>query len=223
MHENPSVPSSLVLAHRGMWSRDCLPNSIESLQRAVEGHFGLETDIRDHHAQLVISHDPPRGLEAEVVDLAPLLARARGLVALNVKADGLGPELARIHRHLQGVEFFLFDMSIPQARALGGMGLPIAARVSEYEQISNLQFGPYSEATYLWIDCFESDWFLHSEALSKVLSRLTAILVSPEIHGRDHGPAWAWILEKRAEGNRIGLCTDLPLEFMTWQNSVMSE
>jgi hypothetical protein len=211
------IPASDVLAHRGIWYRVSDQNSPRALRAALEQGFGLETDVRDHLGELVISHDMPDDPDLTLADVLSWVLGVPGLIALNIKADGLGQALKNRLEPLAHPEIFAFDMSLPQARTFSNLDLPIAARVSEFESIQNLKRGPYASSAYLWIDCFDSDWFLNDETLVEALIGRTGILVSPEIHGRDFMDGWFWIRDLRSQGYRVGLCTDYPLEFMAWQ------
>jgi hypothetical protein len=142
-------------------------------------------------------------------------------LALNIKADGLASEISRQAPPDQVAPYFAFDMSVPQARVLAQSGIPIAARISEFESVEQSRTGPYASARYVWLDCFESDWFLNHKEIETALRERTSILVSPEIHGRDPEAAWSWVGTMRLMGHRVGLCTDLPLEFLAWQTTYL--
>jgi hypothetical protein len=211
------VPRGEILAHRGMWTEEVAPNSERAIAEALSRGFGLETDIRDHQGELVISHDPPLGEELRLTSLIHSPRARPSLLALNVKADGLASEISRLVPYDRNTEHFVFDMSFPQARVLAQTGIPMAARISEFESVEQSRAGPYASARYVWIDCFESDWFLTQNEISTALLERTSVLVSPEIHGRDPEAAWNWVCDMRLMGHRVGLCTDLPLEFLAWQ------
>lgn len=211
------VPASDVLAHRGIWREASEQNSVKALRSAWEQGFGVETDIRDLSGSLVVSHDLPGGSRLFLDDVLAWSVGRPGVLALNIKADGLGPKIKLALERFAGTEAFAFDMSVPQARALVSSGIPIAARVSDFESTACLMKGPYAAAEYLWIDCFDSDWFLNDYTLVEALAGRTGILVSPEVHGRNFQDAWSWIRALRTHGYRVGLCTDHPLEFMAWQ------
>lgn len=213
------VPTADVLAHRGLWAAPEEQNTQKALRDALAHGFGLETDVRDDRGRLVVSHDFPEGGEQELVHLLDWCQSCDGLLALNAKADGLHATVQTLVETLPPREFFLFDMSIPQARQMARCSLPFAARISEFESVEGLRSGPYAEARYLWIDCFDSDWFLCDRGVEKALATRATILVSPEVHGRDPEAAWSWVALMRSLGHRVGLCTDLPLEFMSWQAS----
>ena len=52
-----------IIAHRGLWQDTKNPNdksaqnTLKAFERAFEGGFGVETDLRDFAGQIVISHD----------------------------------------------------------------------------------------------------------------------------------------------------------------------
>ena len=48
-----------ILAHRGVWGSKEEQNSRSAIKHALAGGFGIETDIRDHDGQVVLSHDVP--------------------------------------------------------------------------------------------------------------------------------------------------------------------
>ena len=214
------VPRRYILAHRGLWGVAGEPNSPAAIHAALDGGFGIETDVRDHSGVIVVSHDPPL---AETTPLSGLLAwttKHSPVVALNVKADGLAGGILEATSTVAAPEFFVFDMSLPQARAMNAHGLPTAARVSEFEPVECLRAGPYSQCSYLWLDCFDSDWFIGADHLPNELRARKTFVVSPEVHGRDPEAVWIWLLRMRSLGHTVGLCTDLPLEFDAWQNSL---
>jgi len=86
----------IILAHRGLWQSPAEKNSRAALRRALEDGFGVETDIRDRAGQLVISHDPPQAEVPTVAEFFEAYAEmgAPGILALNIKADGLQQLLA---------------------------------------------------------------------------------------------------------------------------------
>jgi glycerophosphoryl diester phosphodiesterase len=50
-----------IISHRGFWRDKEEMNTRTSFLRAIENNFGIETDVRDHSGELVISHDMPIG------------------------------------------------------------------------------------------------------------------------------------------------------------------
>ena len=202
-----------MLAHRGLWSQNCPPNSPEALARAAEAGFGVETDLRDAEGTIVISHDPPRHDMPDADMVLGQVARASTApitFALNVKADGLVPMLDRILDALRPHEGFFFDMSVPQLLAYNEHHLPVAVRVSEYEEFRPALFQDLNIRPRIWLDAFHSDWWLDDPALADMTDMCQVVVVSSEIHGRDPRRVWKWFLESFQRGDDVYLCTDVP-------------
>jgi len=207
------ITNKQVLAHRGVWTdlagQPILPNnSIDAIIRAKDLGFGLETDLRDQFGNLVISHDVPI-VEAPVVNM-DLLRGFMGPLALNVKSDGLIKLINDQVSMDEALEIFFFDMSVPEERQYAKASLPFASRVSEYES------GVAEGASWIWLDAFESDWYLASE--SKVADLLAMkkkiAVVSPELHGRDMLDCWKLLARLMREHTNLHLCTDFPELFI---------
>jgi len=198
-----------LLAHRGLWEEGLPKNSLAALAAALEQGLGVETDVRDLDGRLVISHDPPTHDTA--LDLDALLAqRARcphaGLLALNIKADGLQPKLqAALAAHQLTGQCFVFDMSVPDLLHWRRLGLPWAVRLSEFEDGGPL----LAEARHVWLDAFErDDWYPDTLVAQLLAQGKTVALVSPELHRRPHAAAWQrWRRLDHGSG-RLWLCTD---------------
>jgi len=197
-----------LLAHRGLWDAPAQKNSLAALSRAIDRGLGIETDIRDLDGELVISHDMPTQREHGSLD-AFLAHCARtpqaGLLALNIKSDGLQAALeSKLAEH--GVaNYFVFDMSLPDTLGWRRRGLPFAVRLSEYESGGPL----LDEARFVWLDAFERDDWYPLELLTSLLERgKTVAVVSPELHRR--APEAAWRRLRGLSGQkRLHLCTDL--------------
>lgn len=201
-----------VLAHRGWWLDQAAKNAFASFERALAAGHGIETDIRDHHGVLVISHDMPDARSPTLDVFLDLYARypTRPTLALNIKADGLAAELEKQLRTRDVTNYFVFDMSVPDTLSYLARGLPVFARRSEYETGSLLD----GEAAGLWLDSF-TEPFVPAVTLAAALDGGHAVaLVSPELHGKPHHEAWhAWrdTLRERASPLPVCMiCTDLP-------------
>jgi len=199
-----------ILSHRGYWNHERGKNSVEAFRTSFQLGFGTETDFRDMGEQLVISHDPATtsSLPAErffqlFADVDPSLP-----LAINIKSDGLQAYLIKL-LEAYGIEnYFLFDMSIPDAMVSIRAGLRVFTRQSEFE--SDPCF--YEDAAGVWIDSFIDESWIHSEILLEHLQGGKMLsIVSPELHGRDHTPFWETLRQIFPEGNdQVMLCTDLP-------------
>lgn len=200
-----------LLAHRGLWHQSSERNSFDSLQRALVAGFGLETDVRDIHGSLVISHDPPSEPVPLFVDLLDFYDARRVItpLAINVKADGLRFALKALLQSRAVGNYFCFDMSTPEMLAYRRDGLTFFTRESEYETQPVL----YADATGVWLDMFTRDWVTPDVITRHIHAGKKVALVSPELHGRPHQAFWNSL---RSSGlccdPSVMLCTDYPQE-----------
>jgi hypothetical protein len=168
----------------------------------------VETDIRDLDGALVISHDP--ATRAGHVSLDAFLSHVArtpqaGLLALNIKADGLQEALKHKLASHGVAQHFVFDMSLPDTLGWRRHGMPFAVRLSEYEDGGPL----LADAAFVWLDAFERDDWYSADFLRALLDDgKTVAVVSPELHRRPHAAAWQR-LKPIAGHARLHLCTDL--------------
>lgn len=217
-----------IIAHRGFWcdstlqiAQNLTPNSLKSFECAFQNGFGIESDLRDYNAQLVISHDMPSANAIKAEQLFSLYQRCMSEssanpinlppLALNIKADGLQNLLKNLLEKYQIQNYFCFDMSVPDMRHYAHFGLTFFTRQSEIEQNPAL----YDEACGVWCDEFYSHWISESTILAHLESGKKVAIVSPELHKRDYKSAWQdykQIIESNALSgdSRIFLCTDFP-------------
>jgi glycerophosphoryl diester phosphodiesterase len=200
----------IILSHRGYWNQSRPKNSLCAFETSFDLGFGTETDFRDCGGELVISHDPALegALLADEFFLA-LSARDKTLpIAINIKADGLQSLLKQSLEKHQLENYFLFDMSIPDAMVSLRHGLRIFTRHSDVETEPHL----YHEAAGIWMDAFRDDRWLTPEAIARHLDAGKKVcLVSPELHGRPHLPFWERLHSSGIhEHPRLMLCSDIP-------------
>ncbi|TXN75964.1 phosphodiesterase [Methylobacterium sp. WL18] len=191
-----------ILSHRGWWLQPAEKNSVPAFQRSIEGGYGTETDIRDLFGQLVVSHDPPMRDALPWEHLLDLFTGTRLPLAVNVKADGLGPALADSMRQ-RDIPWFAFDMSGPEAFRYATAGVPFYTRHSDIEPDPIL----YREASGVWLDGMRSDWFEAPVIERHLMAGKAVCVVSPELHGRDPRFVWDWLA---AVPGDVTLCTDYP-------------
>jgi hypothetical protein len=203
-----------ILAHRGLWTDPGEKNGPAALRAALDMGFGVETDLRDRGGMLVISHDPPG--PGEVQAAAAFLAEAArpgrdGLLALNIKADGLQGMVADA-LETAGIghdRVVVFDMSVPDGRGYLAAGLPVLSRLSELEPHRTW---PERDAG-VWLDDFGGLPDQAGLALSLLERGNRVVVVSPELHGRAHIPLWRALRDGGAHRQAgFGLCTDHPLD-----------
>lgn len=199
-----------ILSHRGYWKTLEEKNTPAAFERSFSLGFGTETDFRDCNAQLVIAHDipSPGALLAEVC-FESLSRHNRHLpLAVNIKADGLQKLLKdSLDRH--GItNYFLFDMSVPDAVSSIKAGLRVFTRQSDVEPVPAF----YSQAAGVWMDAFADDTWLTPSAIAAHLdSGKHVCLVSPELHNRPHLAFWERLLESPlVKDDRLLLCSDIP-------------
>jgi hypothetical protein len=208
----------IILAHRGLWRVESEKNSLAALRDALAQGFGVETDLRDRDGRVVISHDPPTGGEPGFDELLALYSEVRsgGILALNVKADGLQEQikssLARFR--IEPTQYFLFDMAPPDALGYLRLEMPCFTRQSEIEPSPAF----INRAAGIWLDCFFEDWINRQAILAHCDAGRRVALVSPELHRRDKSAAWAcWreidqVLRRQGRDGLMMLCTDHPVE-----------
>ncbi len=201
-----------ILSHRGYWKTDEEKNAPVAFQRSFEAGFGTETDIRDRNGELVISHDPPTSDALSLGAFLELYKRfGDGLpLALNIKADGLQGLLQNALARHDVSNYFVFDMSVPDALPYLRAGMNVFTRQSEYESSPSF----YETATGVWIDGFHGDWLTEMGFSPHVWAGKRVCLVSPDLHKRPYEAFWRQVktwCEVPREAD-VMLCTDFPEE-----------
>jgi hypothetical protein len=198
-----------ILAHRGHWVAASEKNSFAAFARAWSAGHGIETDLRDRDGEVVVSHDPPL---ADAISFGAFLEAhaaqgAETVLALNVKADGLQPAIARALARHRVRNFFLFDMSLPDTLHYLRAGMPVSVRLSEYESENAL----LARASGVWLDAFESEWWTPELVRGLCARGKSVAVVSPELHGRPHDALWERLKSlEPAVREKLMLCTDFP-------------
>jgi glycerophosphoryl diester phosphodiesterase len=199
-----------ILSHRGFWLSPAEKNTPEAFARSFVSGFGTETDLRDLDGTLVIAHDPPRqgALMAEAVLKQHRAVDPSLPLALNIKADGLQRMVADLLERLGVPDAFVFDMSVPDMLGWFTAGVPVFTRMSDVEPEPLMA----DRAAGVWLDAFHSDWW-DAGTVDRLLDQgLGVCVVSPDLHRRDHRPAWdkLAVVVERASSDRLMLCTDFP-------------
>lgn len=197
-----------ILSHRGFWHAPSEKNHLSAFKRTVAHGFGTETDVRDQAGLLFISHDPISGDAMPLNDLIDIFASASARplsLAINIKADGLAVPLAAAFGD-RDVDWFAFDMSVPDMLHHIRIGNPVFGRMSEYEPLAaELK----SDLRGIWLDSFRSDWFGKDLVQRLLDDGLEVCVVSPELHGRSFERQWE-MLARLIEYDSLMLCTDHP-------------
>ena len=202
-----------LLAHRGCWDDRIAKNSKDSFKKAFEYGFGIETDIREGiQNDLIVSHDPNFYVSGKSeISVDWLLEEAKqynekSCLALNIKCDGILPLLFEKITRCGIVNYFVFDMSVPDL--VSSLRYPINRfyRLSKYE--------PFSDAIFtlcdgVWVDTYD-DSFPSKRDMTDILSTNKKVaIVSPELHSRPHAEFWKNLLSLEI-GAKCYLCTDFP-------------
>jgi len=199
------------LSHRGIWRAVEQKNTKNAFLTSFEFGFGVETDIRDCKGELVISHDPPTGVEQTLESFLDLLSGQVLPLALNIKSDGLFKRLAiEFQTRVELSEAFVFDMSVPDMIQYAKHGIPFCTRLSEYEREPAL----LDKAGGIWLDSFISEWFEFELIRKYIKMGFIIAIVSPELHNRNHINFWEKLrLESDLlSSDKVWLCTDFPIE-----------
>lgn len=202
-----------ILSHRGYWKSPEEKNLIPAFERSFSLGFGTETDIRDLAGSLVVSHDMPKEGTLTARELFEIHQRSNRSVclALNIKADGLQFPLSALIEEFAIEDYFLFDMSIPDALVCLRHGLKCFTRQSEYEPDPAF----YPQAEGVWVDGFHGEWWDEKTIQSHLDAGKRVCLVSPELHKRSHLACWERLANWSESANpALMLCTDLPEEAM---------
>lgn len=198
-----------IIAHRGFWRKKTEQNTLPSFKRAFEHGFGLETDVRDAHGQLVIAHDPvtTRAMPAEKLFKIFKQASAQQILAINIKANGLQDRLAHHLKSHHIKHYFIFDPAIPDALDY------IKKKIKFFTRQSDLELTPHllPQAQGIWLDSFHSNWFGRNLIEKHLRAGKKVCIVSPELHHRAYNQVWQMLrtIDAKHDG-RLSLCTDLP-------------
>ena len=199
-----------ILSHRGYWKSEKEKNNRAAFERSFDMGFGIETDLRDHSGTIVISHDMPVGNEIKFQELLDLASefncqRKSLTLALNIKADGLQRKIACMMAQHKTIEYFVFDMSIPDMRLYVENGLPTYTRISDIEKHPAL----FDESKGIWLDNFSKETWFSEGDIAGLLSKKKVCIVSSELHNNDPMALWEMLVPICCDDN-LSLCTDNP-------------
>ena len=205
----------IILSHRGYWKTAEEKNTERAFHRSFSLGFGTETDIRDYQGDLVISHDIPQGGEISFERFLQIYAEYdRTLpLALNVKADGLQVRMKELLEAYGVTNYFVFDMSVPDALVYLRHQVRAFTRESEYEQVPSF----YEEAAGVWMDEFRGHWITAAQVQAHLDQGKQVCIVSPDLHKREHLAVWQHYREELPSGREdLMLCTDYPEEALAY-------
>ena len=198
-----------VLAHRGLWVTPGKRNTIVALERALAFGYGVELDLRDLAGELVGGARTSRARGPAVRGVRARVRRLRpgGAGGPQRELARLAPLLATALESCTLRNYFVFDWAVPDARSYVDRGLRLFTRLSEHEPAPAF----YAAAAGVWLDTFSED-VTDERPIAEHLERGKQVaLVSPELHGREHQPAWARYARMTVvRSHELLLCTDHP-------------
>jgi glycerophosphoryl diester phosphodiesterase len=204
------------IAHRGYWNVSKEKNTLSSFKKALENGYGIETDFRDRNGKLVISHDMSTSKSIPVEQFIELINEYKNTspIAINIKADGLHKLIKKMIEKIAPLNYFVFDMSVPDNIGYLEEGLIFYTRKSEYEKIPAL----LKESDGVWLDAFKSKWF-NEKSINTIIKNKKIAIVSPELHNRPHLETWEFIKKNNYHKNTsVSLCTDYPKQAQEYFN-----
>lgn len=202
-----------ILSHRGYWKNKQEKNSITAFNRSFLNSYGLETDLRDMGGGIVISHDMADENCLKLEDFFKLYKKYNTNLplALNIKADGLQNLLKKLIEKYEITNYFIFDMSVPDALLYIDLNFNVFTRQSEYEKEPSF----YDKARGVWMDEFYSHWIDKNIIKKHIDNGKLVCIVSPELHKRDYKKEWQEYKQIEKElhiQDQLMICTDYPDE-----------
>lgn len=208
----------VILSHRGYWERDEEKNMLIAFKRSFRLGFGTELDVRDYCGGLVVSHDIPDSNSIEFSRFLEIYCayNKQLFLAINIKADGLQELLFDLLSEYQIKNYFVFDMSVPDALGYLNLGMKVFTRESEFE--TELSF--YEQADGVWMDEFRTPWITPKRIQYHLDNGKKICIVSPELHQMDHLARWKDYKEvsRNLDKGELMLCTDFPEEARRYFN-----
>ncbi|WP_421856336.1 hypothetical protein [Marinomonas sp.] len=198
----------IVLSHRGYWQNNTEKNNACAFLRSFSLGFGTETDIRDYKGELVVSHDIANEDCISVRDFFEIYNKFDNTLplALNIKADGLQLKLKELIEQYNITNYFVFDMSVPDALQYLKIRVNSFTRESEYEKEPSF----YSDACGVWLDEFDKHWINKNTIEKHIKNKKKICIVSPDLHKRKYKEEWLHYknIEKELCINNLMICTD---------------
>jgi glycerophosphoryl diester phosphodiesterase len=202
----------IILSHRGYWKENYEKNLPISFERSFSLGFGTETDIRDYKGELVISHDMADKNCISVKEMFEIYNKYDNSLplALNIKADGLQVKLKEVLEEYKIMNYFVFDMSVPDGLGYLKQNIKAFTRESEYEKTPSF----YDEACGIWLDEFQDHWITKEVIEKHIKNNKQVCIVSPDLHKREYKKEWQHYktIEKELGIDNFMICTDYPEE-----------
>lgn len=147
----------------------------------VPPEYGVELDLRPYADTLIVEHDP--FVEGELFS-DYLQGYRHGTLILNIKSEGIEPQVLELVKTYGVERYFLLDCSFPKVQALTQAGeRNVALRFSEYEGLDMIT-RMAGRADWVWVDGFTRMPLDRKDYDTLRALGFKLCLVSPELHGR---------------------------------------
>ncbi|MEJ7559230.1 MAG: hypothetical protein WKF66_13050 [Pedobacter sp.] len=207
-----------IISHRGYWKKGEEKNQAVAFEHSFNLGFGTETDFRDYNGKLVISHDIADAYSVNSDEFFGIHAKCNSNLplAINVKADGLQTLLKSVLSKFNISNYFVFDMSVPDALLYLQHDFVVYSRQSEHEKEPAF----YDKCAGIWLDAFVNRWYDADLIRAHITHRKKVAIVSFDLHKRDPIPLWQYLKDNRLhECDDVMLCTDIPEDALSFFNS----
>lgn len=153
-------------------------NTISKLKKAPTS-YGVEIDIRSYNSKLILSHDPfikGEGFENW------LKFYKHSFLIINIKEEGLEPEIIKILKRFKLKNYFFLDQSFPFIIKYANLlNKNSAIRFSDYECFETV-LSSKRKVSWIWVDFFNNFPLNLKNINSLKNTKLKICLVSPELH-----------------------------------------
>jgi glycerophosphoryl diester phosphodiesterase len=215
-----------IFAHRGFWKTKDEENSLYAFQRALEGGFDIEADLRFMDGKFVIKHDQPNACEIlpSLKDVLSILKKYPDReLALHFKYDDwqnpLSFSVIDIIKPFNK-QVFLFDMSIEYCEEIKNRDESIRVGVSVGDRHYHDAFASIEDTLVSNIDIVWADEFrqFYSSILFEMCKKKDKIIycISPDLAAEVGHPnsknGFVEALHKIIKWGANGICTDKPME-----------
>ena len=153
-------------------------NTISKLKN-VPTSYGVEIDIRSYNSKLILSHDPL--IKGETFEKW-LKFYKHSFLIINIKEEGLEPEIIKILKRFNLKNYFFLDQSFPFIIKYANLlHKNSAIRFSDYECVETVLFSK-KKVSWIWVDFF-NNFPLNLKNINRLKNtKLKICLVSPELH-----------------------------------------
>lgn len=153
-------------------------NTISKLKN-VPTSYGVEIDVRSYNSKLILSHDP--FIKGETLEKW-LKFYKHSFLIINIKEEGLEPEIIKKLNKFNLKNYFFLDQSFPFIIKYSNLlNKKSAIRFSDYECFETV-LSSKRKVSWIWVDFFDN-FPLNLKNINRLKNtKLKICLVSPELH-----------------------------------------